>query len=122
MKDKWQNEVVVPNEMKYRKGEPVKGHRIVFSIQDLIKISKKAESSVFSFMSWLVSNAIARTYGDENKLVTGAGAYNCRKMFNSSTPRSFSQPYVTVFHPKERSMNLEQQLTIQRGSIRSAKP
>ncbi|MBQ7149226.1 MAG: hypothetical protein IJR96_10810 [Pseudobutyrivibrio sp.] len=117
IKDKWQNEVVVPNGMKYRKGESVKGHRIVFSIQDFIKISKKAESSVFPFMSWLVSNAIARTYGDENKLVTGAGAYNCRKMFNSNTSRSFSQSYVTVFHPKERSMNLEQQLTIQRGRM-----
>lgn len=34
MKNKWQNELEIPNRMLYRRGEPIKVHELVFSISD----------------------------------------------------------------------------------------
>ena len=61
MKDKWKNELEIPNRMRYRRGEPIKIHELVFSISDILKITRRAESSVFPFLSWLIGNAVAKT-------------------------------------------------------------
>jgi hypothetical protein len=68
-------------------------------------------------MTWLTGKAIAKTYGGENKLLTGAGAFNCRSMFKSRTPKCFSQTFTTVLHPRERYMDLNTQLTVQRARM-----
>ena len=117
MGKKWQNELEIPNRMLYRRGEPVTVHDLVFSISDLLKQSKRAESSVFPFLTWLTGRAVAETYGGEDKLLTGAGAFNCRRMFNSRTPKCFSQTFTTVLHPRERHMGLNTQLTVQRARM-----
>ena len=114
MKFKWHNELIIPNGMKYRKGEPITVHELVFPISGFLKIAKKAESSVFPLLAWLMSNAVTRTYNGEDRLVTGAGSSNCRRLFGSRTPRNFSQTFLTVLNPDERKMDLDSQLTVQR--------
>ena len=114
---KWQNELEIPNRMQYRRGEPVTVHELVFSVSDFLKTSKRAESSVFPLLTWLTGRAVAKTYGGENKLLTGAGAFNCRSMFKSRTPKCFSQTFTTVLHPHERHMDLNTQLTVQRARM-----
>ncbi len=115
MKRKWRNELEIPNRMLYRRGEPVRIHELVFSIADFLKTIKRAESSVFPLLAWLTGKAVSRTYGGEDRLLTGAGSVNCRNMFHSRTPKCFSQTIVTVLHPRERFMDLDLQLTIQRA-------
>ncbi len=88
MKNKWKNELEIPNRMIYRRGEPVTVHELFFSISDFLKITKRAESSVFSLLTWLIGNAVAKTYKGEDKLLTGAGSFNCRNLFNSRTPKT----------------------------------
>ena len=117
MKNKWQNALEIPNRMLYRRGEPIKVHELVFSISDYLKISKRAESSVFPLLTWLMGKAVAKTYGGEDKLLTGSGSYNCRSMFNSRTPKGFSQTFTTVLHPRERNMDMDVQLTVQRARM-----
>ena len=117
MDKKWQNELEIPNRMLYRRCEPVNIHEIVFSISDFLTISKRAESSVFPFLTLLTGRAVAKTYGGEDKLLTGAGSFNCRSMFNSRTPKCFSQTFTTVLHPREQHMSLNTQLTVQRARM-----
>ena len=117
MGKKWQNELEIPNHMLYRRGEPIKVHELVFSISDFLKISNRAGSSVFPLMTLLMGKAVAKTYGGEDKLLTGAGSFNCRSMFNSRTPKCFSQTFPTVLHPRERHMGLNTQLTVQRARM-----
>ena len=117
MGKKWQNELEIPNRMQYRRGEPVKVHELVFSISEFLKISNRAGSSVFPLMTWLMGKAVAKTYGGEDKLITGAGSFNCRNMFRSRTPKCFSQTFPTVLHPLERKMGLNTQLTVQRARM-----
>ncbi len=117
MGKKWQNELEISNRMLYRRGEPITVHDLVFSISDFLKISKRAESSVFPFLTLLTGRAVAKTYGGEDKLLTGAGSFNCRRMFNSRTPKCFSQTFTTVLHPRERQMDLNTQMTIQRARM-----
>ena len=64
-----------------------------------------------------MGKAVAKTYGGEDRLITGAGSFNCRNMFNSRTPRCFSQSFTTVLHPRERQMDLNTQLTVQRARM-----
>ena len=116
-KNKWQNELEIPNRMLYRRGEPIKVHELVFLISDYLKISKRAESSVFPLLTWLMGKAVAKTYGGEDKLLTGSGSYNCRSMFDSRTPKGFSQTFTTVLHPRERDMDMDAQLTVQRARM-----
>ena len=117
MGKKWQNELEIPNRMLYRRGEPIKVHELVFSISAFLKISNRAGSSVFPLMTLLMGKAVAKTYGGEDKLLTGAGSFNCRSMFNSRTPKCFSQTFPTVLHPRERHMGLNTQLTVQRARM-----
>ena len=117
MGKKWRNELEIPNRMLYRRGEPIKVHELVFSISDFLKTSRRAESSVFPLMTWIMGKAVAKTYGGEDKLLTGAGSFNCRQMFKSRTPKCFSQTFPTVLHPLERKMDLNTQLTIQRARM-----
>ena len=117
MDKKWQNELEIPNRMLYRRCEPVKIHELIFSISDFLTISKRAESSVFPFLTLLTGRAVAKTYGGEDKLLTGAGSFNCRSMFNSRTPKCFSQTFTTVLHPREQHMSLNTQLTVQRARM-----
>jgi hypothetical protein len=60
---------------------------------------------------------VAKTYKGEDKLLTGAGSFNCRSLFNSRTPKNFSQSFLTVLHPNERYMDLDMQLTVQRARM-----
>ena len=87
MKHKWRNERVIPNGMLYRRGEPVRIHELNLSISDLLKTTKRAESSVFPLLAWLTGKAVSRTYDGEDRLLTGAGSVNCRNMFHSRTPQ-----------------------------------
>lgn len=117
MKKKWQNELEIPNRMQYRRGEPITVHELVFPISDFLKTSKRAESSVFPLLTWLTGSAVAKTYGGKDKLLTGAGSFNCRSMFKSRTPKCFSQTFPTVLHPREQKMDLNMQLTVQRARM-----
>ena len=117
MKNKWHNELFLPNRMLYRRAEPIRVHELIFSISDFLTRSNRAESSIFPFLTWLTGKAVARTYGGEDRLLTGAGSFNCRGMFHSRTPRCFSQTFPTVLHPRERSMDLNRQLTVQRARM-----
>ncbi len=117
MASRWNNGLVVPSDIRYRRGEPIVVHDVCFPIGDFISISRHAESSVFPLMAWLTGNALARTYGGEDLVITGAGSFNCRSMFGSRTPLSFSQTFVTVLDPRERHMDMDARLTVQRARM-----
>ena len=110
----WRNELIIPNRMHYRRGEPASVHRMLFSASDFLKTVKRAESSMFPLLTLLTGRAVAKVYGGEDITLTGAGAFNGRSMFGSRTPRSFSQTFPTALDPRERLLDLNTQLTIQR--------
>ena len=117
LKNKWRNELEIPNRMHYRRGEPAVVHRMLFSISDFLTTVQRAESSVFPLLTTLMGKAVAKVYGGEDRILTGAGAFNCRHMFRSRTPRSFSQTFLTVLDPRERDLDLNTQLTVQRARM-----
>ena len=116
-KRKWENELEIPNRMSYRKGEPAEVHKLAFFVHDFLRMTQRTESSMFPLLALLTGRAVAKVYGGEDKILTGAGAFNCRGMFHSQTPRSFSQTFLTVLDPREKNMDLNLQLTVQRARM-----
>lgn len=112
--DKWENELVIPSCIQYRRGEAQNVRRLVFPVEKILLAAKKTDSSVFPLLSWIMSNAAAKTYDAEDKIVVGRGAANYRTFYSSKTPFCFSFAFKMVLHPRERSMDLETQLTVQR--------
>ena len=117
MKNKVQNELEIPNRMLYRRNEPTVVRELYLSLAECLKITKRTESSVFPLLTWLIGRATARTYGGEDRILTGTGAFNCRNMFHSGTPRNFSQTFPTALNPRERCLDLQLQLTVQRARM-----
>ena len=117
MKNKWSNEIIIPNDMKFRRGETYLTNEISFSITDLLKRSKRAESSVFPLLSWLLSKSVVKAYECEDKTIVSSGAFNCRKLFDSKTPKCFSHSLNMILHPYELNMDIDKQLTIQRARM-----
>ena len=117
MADRWHNGLVVPSTIRYRQGETITVHDVSFPVRDFIRISRHAESSVFPLLTWLTGSALAETYGGEDCVVTGAGSFNCRHMFLSRTPLNFSQTFVTVLDPREKNMDPDSRLTVQRARM-----
>ena len=117
MAGRWHNGLVVPSTIRYRQGETITVHDVSFPVRDFIRISRHAESSVFPLLTWLTGNALAETYGGGDCVVTGAGSFNCRHMFRSRTPLNFSQTFVTVLDPREKNMDFDSRLTVQRARM-----
>jgi len=92
-------------------------HKMAFPVYDFLKTAKRAESSVFPLLTLLTGRAVAKVYDGEDKILTGSGAFNCRNMFHARTPRSFSQTFRTVLDPREYSMDIQMQLTVQRARM-----
>ena len=115
--DSWKNELVIPNSLRYRRELPQQSRRILFRLEKLLLIAKKNESSVFPVVSWLVANAAARTYDAEDKVIVGGGAADYRKIYSSRTPFCFSHSFKTLLLPRERYMDLETRLTVQRARM-----
>ena len=116
-KDKWKNEIIIPHNMKFRRGEIITVNRLSFSLTEILRRTKKAESSVFPLLSWLIAKAVAKEYDGEDSIILGAGGFDCRSVFDSKTPRCFSHSFITVLHPDEKTMDIEQQLTVQKARM-----
>lgn len=114
---KWKNEIMVPHDMKFRRGERIDYSRLSFSLSEILRRTKKAESSVFPFFSWIIAKAIAKEYNGKDRSVLGCGGFDCRSVFGSKTPKCFSHSFITVLHPHEQTMDIEQQLTIQKARM-----
>ena len=114
---KWKNEIIIPHEMKFHRGERTDYSRLSFSLSEILSRTKKAESSVFPFFSWIISKAIAKEYDGKDLSILGCGGFDCRSIFGSKTPRCFSHSFITVLHPHEQNMDIEQQLTIQKARM-----
>lgn len=114
---KWKNEIVIPHDMKFRRGEKVDYSRLVFSLSEVLRRTKKAESSVFPFLSWIIAKAIAQEYNVKDLSILGSGGFDCRSIFGSKTPKCFSHSFVTVLHPNEQNIDIEQQLTVQKARM-----
>ncbi len=112
--DQYANELIIPTTMLYRRCEPNPVRSLVFPVEKILLAAKKTDSSVFPLLSWLMANAAANTYGAEDKIVVGRGAANYRGLYNSKTPLCFSRAFKTVLLPRERDIDLETQLTVQR--------
>ena len=113
----WKNEITIPHDMKFRRGERVDYSRLSFSLPEILRRTKKAETSVFPFLSWIIAKAIAREYNGKDLSILGCGGFDCRSIFGSKTPRCFSHSFITVLHPHEQNMDIEQQLTIQKARM-----
>lgn len=116
-KNKWVNEVRIPNHMKFRRGESFLIHELNFSIDELLKRTKRAESSIFPILSWLIGKAVAKAYNSEDKMIVSSGSLNCRNLFHSKTPKCFSHSFNMVLHPRELNMDVDKQLTIQKARM-----
>ena len=114
---KWKNEIVIPHDMKFRRGERVDYSRLSFSLSEILRRTKKAESSVFPFLSWIIAKAIAKEYNGKDLSILGCGGFDCRSIFGSKTPKCFSHSFITILHPNEQNMDIEQQLTIQKARM-----
>ena len=114
---KWKNEITIPHDMKFRRGERVDYTRLSFSLSEILRRTKKAESSVFPFFSWIIAKAIAREYDGRDLSILGCGGFDCRDIFGSKTPRCFSHSFITILHPHEQEMDIEQQLTIEKARM-----
>ena len=115
--EKWKNEIIIPHDMKFRRGERVDYSRLSFSLSEILRRTKKAESSVFPFLSWIIAKAIAREYNGKDLSILGCGGFDCRSIFGSKTPMCFSHSFITVLHPQELNMDIEQQLTVQKARM-----
>lgn len=111
---KWKNELIVPSHIIYRREIPQPTCSIVFSAEKILQTAIKSDTSVFPLLSWLIANAAAVTYGAEDRIVTGGGSADFRKIYHSRTPLNFSQSFSTVLLPREKKMSPELQLTVQR--------
>ena len=114
---KWKNEITIPHDMKFRRGERVDYSRLSLSLSEILSRTKKAESSVFPFFSWIIAKAIARGYDGKELSILGGGGFDCRSIFGSKTPKCFSHSFITVLHPDEQNMDIEQQLTVQKARM-----
>lgn len=117
MSSQWENELVIPNHMQYRRYENYPYRTIVFPVERLLAAAKKTDSSAFPLLFWLMANAAIRTYNAEDKILVASGAANYRTLCGSKTPLNFSRSFSTVFLPRERHMSLETQLTVQRAKM-----
>lgn len=114
MADKWKNELVIPNSMRYRRCETHPCQSFAFPVERLLLAARKTDSSVFPLLFWMMATAAAETYGAEDRIVVGRGAANYRPIYGSRTPLCFAKSFKTVLLPRERSLDLETQLTVQR--------
>ena len=111
---RWKNELAVPNHMAYRREIPQAACSLAFSAEKILQTTKKTDSSVFPLLSWMIAKAAAGTFGAEDRIITGGGAADLRRIFHSRTPFNFSQSFGTVLLPREKNMSQELQLTVQR--------
>ncbi len=115
--DRWENELVIPSDMQYRRYERYQHRTLLFPAERVLHAAKKTDSSILPMLFWLLSNAAARTYQAEDLVLTAGSAVNCRRMFGSRTPLNFSRSFAMYFLPRERCMDLETQLTVQRAKM-----
>ena len=115
--DKWTNEVFIPNRMQYRRFERHSFRALVFPVEKMLLAAKKTDSSVFPLLFWLMANATIATYKTEDRILVAGGAANYRAKYDSRTPLNFSQSFSMIFLPRERSLDYETQLTVQRARM-----
>ena len=115
--DKWKNEVVIPNRMQYRRCLKHSFRTLVFPVDKMLLAAKKTDSSAFPLLFWLMANATTATYRAEDRILVAGGAANYRAKYDSRTPLNFSQSFSMVFLPRERSLDYETQLTVQRARM-----
>jgi len=111
------NEFTLPHEMGYRKNSVQHLYSFRFDITKLLKASKKAEASVLPVMIGMVSRALYETYNIGDKTLVGTFGLNCRRFYNSNTPKNFSQAFSVAYLPRELNLSLEEQATCQRGMM-----
>ena len=114
MADKWKNELTIPTGMQYRRCMPYPCRSLVFPIEPVLEAANKTDSSVFPLISWLMSVAMTEVYDANDKILVGRGAVNYRALYGSRTPLCFAQSFKTVRLPRERDLDLETQMTVQR--------
>ncbi len=83
-------------------------------MERLLLAARKTDSSVFPLLFWMMATAAAETYDAKDRIVVGKGAANYRPIYGSRTPLCFAKTFKTVLLPRERSLDLETQLTVQR--------
>lgn len=101
-------------------GEEVNSYKLFeleLEFEQLLKLSKSAESSPAPMLSVVIAQAIYETYNVGDKIITGCIPVNLRGIFNTDSIENCVMTVPVIYHPRLRGMELSKQATCVRANL-----